>query len=255
MAGMPARIASLVLLCAVAGAHWQVATAEAASWRAPVNGDVVRSFAWDGRRFAAGRHRGVDLAVAPGAPVRSPCAGPVAFAGTVPRAGGVVSVRCGHWRVSLSGLREVRVRTGAGVRAGSVLAAASGTVAPGPSRSPHVHVGVRREGVRDGYVDPLRFLAAAPGAGPPPAPRSTPPARRIHRGAPPRAPASAPQSPPRGVPWPAWAGVALVAVGTGGGSLVRRRRRARAARVARRGLARPAPPARPGRPSRPQADG
>ena len=63
-----------------------------AAWRPPVGGPVTRPFDPGSRPFEAGRHRGVDLQAAPGAPVRAPCSGTVAFAGAVGSAGGVVTL-------------------------------------------------------------------------------------------------------------------------------------------------------------------
>jgi len=240
-----------------------------AAWRPPVPGPVARSFDPGTGPFEAGRHRGIDLQAAPGASVRAPCSGAVAFAGAVGSAGRVVSLRCGPWRVSHMPLARIAVRSGSAVDRGALI----GTVAAGREHR-GLHVGVRRDGTRHGYVDPLRFLAAgrgappplgrAPRAGRPPprmprAPRAvrTPPAG--HRPAPApgsnrapagsiRAPAGSNRAPAgsngepaganRGVrapfaPWPAWLGLALV-VGGAGVSL-RGRRLAARGRVAAAG--------------------
>jgi hypothetical protein len=202
---------------------------------APVTGPVERGFAFRGP-FEAG-HRGVDLAAAPGTPVRAACAGPVVFAGRIGASGGIVTVRCGRWRVTHMPL--VRISARGSVRRGAVI----GTVAA--SREHHgLHLGVRREGARFGYEDPLRFLAASS----PPVPVG--PARRPVRARPPRAvpPPRLVRPPPRAAaprlvrapgppsspfaPWPAWAGLGLVLAGAG--LRVRLRRRVRTRSPARR---------------------
>jgi hypothetical protein len=190
---------------------------------APVSGDVTRGFD-PGRPFEAGRHRGVDLAAAPGALVRAACTGPVAFAGRVGSSGGVVTLRCGPWRVTHMPLATIGVRAGGAVRRGAVI----GTAAASFDHD-GLHLGVRRDGTRFGYEDPLRFLARP--SNPIPLGRSPRPAR-APRARPPR-PGRAPRfvRPPRPTssplaPWPAWVGLALVLAGAG--VQLRRRSRRRA---------------------------
>ena len=184
----------------------------------PVQGPVVRAFDFSGP-FRAG-HRGADLAAPPGAPVRAPCAGSVAFAGPAASNGRVVTLLCGRWRVTHLPLAEIAVREGARVEVGEPL----GTVGAGAVHT-GLHLGVRRAGSRSGYVDPLRFLGrAAPPLGPAPPPGGPPragPARPLE----PRPPAAAPPLAVSGpAPWPAWAGLALVLAGAGLGRRARRRR-------------------------------
>jgi peptidase M23-like protein len=190
-------------------------SAEAAErrWRAPVSGAPTRLFHLGPNPFLRGQHRGVDLAAGRGDAVRAACAGRVVFAGRV--AGQrTVSVRCGRWRVSYAPLTRLGVRAGERVGSGARL----GRAARG------IHFGVRREGRRFGYVDPLPFLAGS--ASPPPAvpvrvrppPRATPPAVR------------AAHLRPALAPWPVWLGLTLLLMGLVGGGRVRlsRRRRERA---------------------------
>lgn len=180
---------------------------------APVAGPVERGFD-GGRPYAAG-HRGVDLAAAPGTPVRAACGGPVVFAGRIGSSGGIVTLRCGPWRVTHMPLATISAR--GSVRRGAVI----GTAARSRAHR-GLHLGVRREGVPFGYVDPLRFLAGA--SGPAPLARARRPARRIVRPPPPgpprrlvRAPRPRPARAPAQpfAPWPAWAGLALVLAGAG----------------------------------------
>jgi Peptidase family M23 len=203
---------------------------------APVDGEVTRGFD-PGLPYEGGRHRGVDLAAAPGTPVRAACGGPVAFAGRIGGTG-IVTLRCGSWRVTHMPLATITAR-GHVARGAPVGTVAASSVHHG------LHLGVRRHGTRFGYVDPLRFLARRSppvplGRGPRGRARGPRPAPRLVR--PPRAarPRSAPRlvRPPRAAPrlvgrprpssplapWPAWAGLALVLAGAG--LRVRARRRA-----------------------------
>lgn len=128
-------------------------------WPVGVRPRVLRGWEPPETRYGRG-HRGVDLAAAPGTPVRAVAAGRVSFAGQV--AGrGVVSVE-----LSDTGTPPLRttyepvlpsVEKGAEVAPGEVI----GTVAAtGPARSPHctapcLHWGLLRADV---YLDPLALL-------------------------------------------------------------------------------------------------
>jgi hypothetical protein len=287
----------LIIAATILAAAVTPSAAAAGRWQRPVTGPVTRPFDYGDDPFAAGRHRGVDFAVRPGDPVRSPCAGRVVFAGTAGASGPTVSVRCGPWRVAYLPLRTLAVRGGARVARGAPLGTAAGHgarlgttgghgallgTAGGPGArlataaghgvrlgtpagsGPHVglHVGVRREGGRWAYVDPLAFFGARGPIPVPigPSPRAirTPPRPRIPRvpitapeGDPVRVPVVAPSGPavaiPRGrtvpssvsssqaggpggagaagpvAPWPAWAGLALVLAAAWGAGLSRRR--------------------------------
>nr|WP_244904973.1 M23 family metallopeptidase [Streptomyces prasinopilosus] len=128
-------------------------------WPVGVRPRVLRGWEPPETRYGRG-HRGVDLAAAPGAPVRAVAAGRVSFAGRV--AGrGVVSVE-------LSGTGTPPLRTtyepvlpsvakGAEVAPGEVVGAVAAT---GPAGSPHctascLHWGLLRADV---YLDPLALL-------------------------------------------------------------------------------------------------
>jgi hypothetical protein len=177
---------------------------------APVPGEPTRGFD-PGRPFEGGRHRGVDLAAAPGTAVRAACTGPVGFAGRIGGVG-IVTLRCGPWRVTHMPLATIAAR-GSVVR-GAVI----GTVASSPDHA-GLHLGMRRDGTRFGYVDPLRFLRRrSPPLGPAPRslrpPRAARPRRIVRPLRPPPAAAPRPASPPL-APRPAWAGLALVLAGAG----------------------------------------
>ena len=144
-----------------------------AAWHPPVPGTVTRPFDLGSDPFEAGRHRGIDLSASPGTTVRAACAGPVAFAGTAGSSGRVVTVLCGPWRVTHMPLASIAVRSGAAVREGAPL----GTLAASREHG-GLHLGVRRDGTRFEYTDPLRFLAPGrPSTAPPLGPAPRPPGR------------------------------------------------------------------------------
>jgi hypothetical protein len=132
------------------------------SYRLPVDGPVVRRFEAPTSAYGPG-HRGIDLDVPPGTPVRAAERGRVHHAGPV---GGVVWVSIDHAdgvRTSYGPLTGLRVTAGDDVARGDVL----GLLAEGGHGEPDIdrglHLGARRDGV---YIDPLRL----PGLG---APRPT----------------------------------------------------------------------------------
>ena len=124
-------------------------------WAPPVHGAPAKRFHLGPNPFLRGQHRGVDFASG-GGRVRAACGGRVVFAGRVAGAG-TVSVRCGRWRVSYAPLTRIAVREGERVGARAQLGRSAGGI----------HFGVRREGRRFGYVDPLRFFASDRSAPPP----------------------------------------------------------------------------------------
>jgi hypothetical protein len=252
-----ARFICVVLIAWVSlGFAAAPAAAARGHWHRPVTGPVTRAFDYAGEPFAAGRHRGADFAARPGKPVRSACAGRVVFAGTAGSNGPAVSVRCGPWRVAYLPLRTLAVHRGARVARGAPLGTAAGA-----GRHAGLHVGVRRDGSRWGYVDPLPFFRTAgqlplapaphplrrpPSSRPAEVPRSDPLRRPVvvPRPGPLRRPVEVPQPavlrrPAEVPPWPAWVGLTLVLAGACGAGLARRRReshtppRAAVARVAR----------------------
>jgi Peptidase family M23 len=160
---MVAAVRTTAVLTLLAALLASAAPARGASWRRPVAGPVVRAFSYGPEPFRAGWHRGVDLAAAPGTTVRAACAGRVVTARPVAAAGGVVTLRCGPWRVTHLPLVGIAVRSGAEVTAGVRI----GMV--GASREhAGLHVGVRRAEDRFGYVDPMRFFRGDRRLTPPP---------------------------------------------------------------------------------------
>jgi Peptidase family M23 len=124
----------------------------------PTAGRVVHEFAFDpAAPYAAGQHRGVDIAAAPGASILAPISGTVSFAGTVPSHGAIVTITTEDvLAVSLMQLDSVTVTRGTRVEQGDVV----GTLGwGGPDSSPpHVHLSVRVASTEHGYLDPVRFL-------------------------------------------------------------------------------------------------
>jgi len=207
-------------------------SAAAERWVRPVPGAATRAFELGDDPFARGQHRGVDLAADPGARVRSACSGVVVFSGVLPELGRAVSVRCGRWRVSYLPLATSAVSRGSRVAAQMRL----GTVDAGHDG---LHVGVRREGKRFGYVDPLTRFGAdppppvvvrPPGLGPAPKPSHPRPPPALRRFPIPARPASARE--PSLARWPVWLGVTLLLTGAAGGRTIARRRLRRRAPLA-----------------------
>ncbi len=169
-----------------------------ASWSWPVHGEVITPYRNGDDPYAAGQHRGIDIAAAVGAPVVAAAAGEVRFAGTAGSSGLTVSVRTADgFDSSYLHLSSLAVRAGARVSAGARLGAV-GTTGTRSAAQPHLHFGVREVGTRHAYVDPLSMLP--PAATPPPseAPRPAPAPAPL---AP--APSPAPAPAPRGAPRPA----------------------------------------------------
>ncbi len=188
---MPLLLAAVLLALAAAPA------AASERWRWPLRGDVVTPFHLAPSRFAAGQHRGIDIAAPAGASVRSACGGIVRFAGRLPGRGLGVSVACGALVATYLELGRTSVTRGARVAAGERI----GTVA-----ASHLQLGARRVGDPFGYVDPLTLLAEQrpPPLGGAPRPRGPRMRGRPRPRAAPRPPA-APRPRPRAAPQPAHA--------------------------------------------------
>jgi hypothetical protein len=211
------------------------AAAAAQRWRVPLpKAAVVGAFSFErSAPYAGGRRRGIDLRGVPDARVAAACAGTVTYAGRVPGWGRGVSLRCGGLVATELGLASASVSRGARVWPGAVV----GRLA----QRGVLRLGARRVGVRQGYVDPLGLLshgdrsappAVAPRGGPAVRPRSTPPAAPVANRRPATVVAPAAGAHPTAavapraaaLPLPAWAGLALLAAGVGGGRVARRRR-------------------------------
>lgn len=195
--------------------------AEATRWQRPVDGAIVRPFHLSPDRFAAGQHRGIELAARPGERVRAACGGRVRFAGRVPGGGRTLTVACGRLLATYQHLSHTAVRHGQGIVPGMALGRAG----------PRLYLSARVASTRR-HLDPRTLLGERPRMPPVlgPAPRgrgphSSPPPAPVPVPVPVARPISAPA-----VPWAAWAGLACLAPAIGLGGLIRRRRRAVRAR-------------------------
>ena len=160
--------------------------------------------------------------------MRAACPGRVTFTGALPRRGLAVSVRCGSLMATYLGLGRLAAAQGLPRRAAATPSAPLGATG-------RLRLGARRASARRGYVDPLLLLAdgARPPRPPPagPAPRALrrppfPPTRPAPRPiAPARPPAPGSAATPRGLPWPAYPALALIASALPVGGLLHRRRR------------------------------
>jgi hypothetical protein len=207
-----APVLALALLALAAPAH--------ADWGWPLRGEVITTYRNGDDPYAAGQHRGIDIAGPLGAAVVAATAGEVRFAGVVGSSGLTVSVRTsdGRFDSSYLHLSTVAVKAGEQVQAGQRLGAVgiSGTRS---AAAPHLHFGVRDAGSQR-YHDPLGLLlplATVPETRPqaPPAPvpvsaapapgeaaRPVPAPRPVPATTPRRLPLTALERQPRRVPAP-----------------------------------------------------
>jgi murein DD-endopeptidase MepM/ murein hydrolase activator NlpD len=133
------RIAMVPALLAVL-----VGAPPAHAWTRPVDGPVLKPFSLGEDAYAAGYHRGVDLAAPAGSPIRAPASGTVTFAGVVPDGGRTITIATPDgFAVTLVHLGSFAAARGAAVAEGSVVA----TVGPsGVAEHPEPYVPLRRAG-------------------------------------------------------------------------------------------------------------
>jgi hypothetical protein len=135
-------------------------TPAAYAWSWPVQGPVLRPFAYDqSHPYASGQHRGVDIgADSVGESAVAPAAGTISFAGTVPTNGRSVTIETTDgYSVTLTHLGSIDVVKGATVADEDAI----GTVGPSGTpeiEGPYVHLGIRVTADPNGYVDPLMLL-------------------------------------------------------------------------------------------------
>jgi len=141
----------------------------APGWTWPVEGEILTAYRNGDDPYAAGQHRGIDIAARAGTSVGAAAAGTVRFAGVAGSSGLTVSVRTsdGSFDTSYLHLSAVAVREGDEVTAGQRL----GSVGTSGRRSvdaSHLHFGVRDAGSRHLYYDPLSYLPPVPRVAPEP---------------------------------------------------------------------------------------
>ena len=176
-----------------------VVTPQASAWSWPLRGEVLRPYSLGPDPYAAGQHRGVDVAGSAGETVRAPAAGVVSFVGVVPSSGRTVTIQTDGYAVSLTHLGESTVAKGATVAEGDAVGIA-GQSGEAEWPTPYVHLGIRVSSAADGYVDPATLLPPRAVAPPPPPAAEAPvvapsPAPVV---APVASPAPAPATPPAG---------------------------------------------------------
>jgi Peptidase family M23 len=166
------------LLLATVFAFLALAAPAHAGWIWPASGDVVTPYRNGTDPYAAGQHRGIDIAAPVGAPVVAAAGGEVLFAGTAGSSGLTISIRTADgYDTSYLHLSSLAVREGARVSAGDRIGDV-GTTGTRSATQPHLHFGVRDAGIRHAYHDPMGFLPppgvrapdAPPAAAPEPAP-------------------------------------------------------------------------------------
>jgi hypothetical protein len=146
-----------------------------AGWVWPVEGAVITAYRYGGDPYAAGQHRGIDIAAAVGTPVVAATAGEVRFAGTAGASGLTVSIRTADGRFDTSYLHLSSIAVGRGDRlAAGERVGAVGTTGKRSAPAPHLHFGVRDAGTDHGYHDPLAYLPPPPAAEPRPEPAPAP---------------------------------------------------------------------------------
>lgn len=126
------------------------------SWPWPLIGEVVGDYRNGSDPYAAGQHRGVDIAAPAGTPARAVVAGTVSFSGKLPDGGQTVTIRTGEHLVSFLHLSRRNLTRGAGVSVGEVVGLVGTTGKRSTSQS-HLHLGVRLASTRR-YVDPMTLL-------------------------------------------------------------------------------------------------
>jgi len=144
-----ARALVLLLLLAPAGCSVP---------RWPVDAPLTSPFGLRLRGIRPGLHRGVDLVVPEGTPVRAMADGRVRFAGTQSGYGTVIWLDHGSAVLSVyAHLSRAGVATGSRVRGGDVIGWSGST---GDAAGPHLHFEIWRWGRQ---VDPVPLLGGRPG--------------------------------------------------------------------------------------------
>jgi murein DD-endopeptidase MepM/ murein hydrolase activator NlpD len=131
-----------VLLVAVLAALLVAPVARAWTW--PVGGPVLQPFSFDpAHPYAAGEHRGIDIAATAEEEVLAPAAGTVTFSGTVPGSGRALTITTDDgFAVTLTHLGSIEIGTGATVAEGQAVGAV-GPSGDAEVDGPYLHLGIR----------------------------------------------------------------------------------------------------------------
>lgn len=125
--------------------------------RWPVDGTLTSPFGLRHEGFHFQIHRGVDIAVPTGTPVRAMAPGRVAFAGTMRGYGRVVILdHATGVRTVYAHLSEIRVRQGQQLQGRPVIALSGSS---GRASGPHLHFEILRRGDAE---DPVPLLGGFP---------------------------------------------------------------------------------------------
>lgn len=129
--------------------------------RWPVDGPLVSPYGVRMRGILPGVHRGVDIQVPDGTPVRAMSPGRIRFAGVQRGYGNVVWIDHGGAVLTVyAHLSAISVRTGEAVRGGQTIGSSGSS---GDASGPHLHFEIWRWGRE---VDPVPLLGGRPGGRP-----------------------------------------------------------------------------------------
>ncbi len=124
----------------------------------PVQGTMTSPYGLRLVGWSAEVHRGVDISVRDGTPVKAMAAGTVEFAGTMSGYGRTIVLHHhGSTRTLYGHLSSIRVTQGQHVDGGQVIGLSGHS---GNARGPHLHFEVRRWGAAE---DPVPLLGGGPG--------------------------------------------------------------------------------------------
>lgn len=125
--------------------------------RWPVDGTLTSPYGIRRSGFSFQLHRGVDIAVPTGTPVRAMAPGRVTFAGSMSGYGRVVIIDHGTGvRTVYAHLAEVRVKKGQELSGRPVIGLSGSS---GRSSAPHLHFEIQRRGSAE---DPVPLLGGFP---------------------------------------------------------------------------------------------
>lgn len=174
-----AAMAIALLLGSPTPSKGAAAATSAGAWPWPLLGEVITPYRNGSDPYAAGQHRGIDIAAPTGTSVRAIVDGRVSFSGRLPDGGQTVTVRTADHLVSSLHLGSRSVRRGDSVVRGQQLGSV-GATGKRSAEAPHLHLSVRTAADRR-YVDPMSLLGPRRVADPPPEkPAALEPVEKAH---------------------------------------------------------------------------